>query len=209
MASRILLETQFFPTVQWMSKLLVFDEIFLEAWEHYQKGSYRNRCHLASPNGLVRLTVPLRKGKNEQMPIREVQIAYDEPWQKKYWQAIRTNYQRAPFFEHFEEELAPLFERKFHFLFDLNWSSLEVLCRLGNLPFSKIKLTEVYMESADFQGVDFRNVIHPKAKNQVSDPYFQSKKYPQIFEEKTGFMPNLSCLDLLLSMGNRSADYLK
>jgi hypothetical protein len=115
-----LLYSAYFPPLSWFSILWQQDHIIIEAAENYQKGSFRNRCHIAGPNGMQRLSVPLEKGKHQKTPIREVRISYTEPWQRLHWRAIKTAYGNAPFFEHYETELAVFFEKKYPFLFDLN-----------------------------------------------------------------------------------------
>ena len=48
--------------------------------------------------------------------------------------------------------------------------------------------------------LDFRDSIHPKKPNlnPVITPYYQ------VFEQRFGFCPNLSIIDLLFNMGNES-----
>ncbi|MEM9991931.1 MAG: WbqC family protein, partial [Bacteroidota bacterium] len=120
MCKGILLETQYFPPIQYFSKLLAYPTIFLEQHENYLKGSYRNRCHIVGANGMQRLSIPLQRGKNEQLPIREVRISYSENWQNQHWTSIRSAYGRAPFFEYFADDVERFFKKKYHFLFDLN-----------------------------------------------------------------------------------------
>lgn len=198
--SEIILETQYFPPLQYIDKWLRFDTIWLEAYEHYVKGSYRNRCHIATSHGLIRLSIPLLKGKNEQMPIREVRISYDQPWQKQHWSSIESAYHRAPLFEHYSDYLMPYFNKKVVFLFDWNLELLQLVIRLLKLP-PKLQLTSEYQESGTADLIDFRGGIHPKPQYQQADPWFESKPYPQVFQDRLGFLPNLSILDLLFCKG--------
>lgn len=107
--ARLILEAQYFPPLDYFSKIILFNNISIEAHEHYQKGSYRNRCHIATSQGVHPLSVPLKKGKNAQMPIKEVQIAYDVNWQRLHWQSLKTAYGSAPFWEHYAPVLEPFF----------------------------------------------------------------------------------------------------
>ena len=99
----ILLELQYLPPIQYFTKFFQHENVVIEQYEHYIKRSYRNRCHIATSHGIQRLSIPLKKGKNEQQSIRKVQIAYGESWQKNHWSAILAAYSNAPFFEHYEE----------------------------------------------------------------------------------------------------------
>lgn len=201
----ILLELQYFPPVQYFSKLLSYPAVFIERHEHYAKGSYRNRCHIASAQGVQRLSIPLRKGKNQRLPIREVQIAYDEPWQSQHWHAIQSAYGNSPFFDFFADEMEPVFRRKYQFLFELNWDLLQLVARLLRLK-SDIRQTESYhVELPDT--LDFREKIHPKKP--AADELFFPVKYSQVFEDRHGFLPNLSILDLLFCTGGEAAEVLR
>ena len=54
--------------------------------------------------------------------------------------------------------------------------------------------------------VDFRETIDPKHPEPDAD--FVPRRYYQVFERKTGFLPNLSILDLLFNMGPEGIFYL-
>lgn len=204
----ILLELQYWPPVQFFTKLLLYPEVHLEQMENYTKGSYRNRCLIASANGMLRLTVPLGKGKNEQQPIREVRIAYREPWQSLHWKSIQSAYQRSPFFEHYCDALAPFFIKKYTFLFDLNLEILQTMNALLGIT-TPLTLTSHFLPAPEATTLDFRNAISPKPRRAGGDPLFSACHYNQVFEEKHGFFPNLSILDLLFCCGPQALMILK
>ncbi|MFK7980892.1 MAG: WbqC family protein, partial [Saprospiraceae bacterium] len=79
----ILIELHYFPSIQYFSKFFLHPSVVLEQHENYIKRSFRNRTHIASANGQLRLSIPLEKGKNQQQSIKEVRISYDEHWQHK------------------------------------------------------------------------------------------------------------------------------
>jgi hypothetical protein len=196
----ILLETAYLPPVQYISKWLLHRRVRIEQHEHYQKGSYRNRCHIAGPNGVLRLSVPLQQGKNQQQPIREVAVAYREPWQHQHWHSIQSAYGNSPFFEFYADALQPFYERRYPRLFDFNLALLETCLELCGLP-AEFERSEAYAVDPAGEALDFRGAIHPKARRGAPDPYFRAAPYPQVFQEKHGFLPNLSILDLLFCCG--------
>ncbi len=201
----ILLELQYLPPVQYFSKLASFPVVYLEQHEHYAKGSYRNRCHIAAVNGVQRLSIPLRKGKNQQQSIREVQISYDEHWPSNHWHAIRSAYGNSPYFVHYADALEPVFKQKKEFLWDLNLELLQLMMKLTGLK-TELRLTESYQPAPEGM-LDFREKIHPKRPAQ--DPAFKPAAYPQVFEDRHGFLPNLSVLDLLFCAGPASGNVLR
>jgi len=198
--SSILLELQYLAPIQYFSKFVGHTQIYLEQCEHYKKGTYRNRCHIAGVNGMLRLSIPLKKGKNEQQSIREVQISNDTHWQSHHWHSIKSAYGNAPFFEYYVDTLQPFFKKKYTFLYDFNFELLQTINQLIGIS-TAVTETSEYQATPAVHILDARNAIHPKPKYHQVDPYFQNQKYAQVFVEKTGFLPNLSILDLLFCTG--------
>lgn len=201
-----LLPTSFLPSIAWFSILWTHETVCLEACEHFQKGSLRNRCYIAGPNGMQRLSIPLAKGKHQQMPIREVRIAYDEPWQRQHWRSIRTAYGNAPFFEHYADELAPFFERRFEFLFDFNSELCHLLLKKWGWK-GALTHSAQYLEPGHVPpGTDFRSSFSDVA-GKIPD-WFCPLPYPQVFGDRMPFLPNLSALDLLFCCGKQAREVL-
>jgi hypothetical protein len=192
-----LIELQYFPTIRFFAVLLQHERIRIEQHEHYQKRTYRNRCHIAAANGLLRLSVPLEQGKNNQQPIREVRIANDYSWQQQHWQAIQSAYGNAPYFEYYKDELIPIFFQKYDFLFDLNLALLSAITELLLYPVA-LEFTESY-ETTPTHVTDYRNAFTPKATD-LPPPVV----YPQVFADRYDFLPDLSVLDLLFCKGPES-----
>jgi hypothetical protein len=195
-----LLSLHYLPNIQYFSKFLLHDKVWIEQQEHYQKGSYRNRLQIAAANGPLRLSIPLVKGKHRQQNIREVRIAHHELWPQQHWQSIQSAYGNAPFFEHYSDILQPFFSKKYTFLFDFNLELLQSLLSLIGLP-TPFKLTSEYLPEVPSTTTDYRSLISPKKDPIQTDPTFKNVKYVQVFEEKHGFLPNLSILDVLFCKG--------
>lgn len=204
----ILLELQYFPPIQYFTKFCLFETIVIEQHEHYVKRSYRNRCQIATSTGIQRLSIPLKKGKNEQLPVREVRISYEENWQKNHWSAIRTAYNNSPFFEHYAAFFQPFFTKKFDSLFEFNFETLKTILKILDLKKTP-KLSTSFQKETPDEVLDFRNKISPKGKKEPDDPHFKAIKYAQVFEEKNGFIPNLSILDLIFCAGPQAPYYLE
>ena len=200
-ASAILIELQYLGPLAYYLNFLDFPKVYLEACEQYQKGSYRNRCVLASGEGPLLLSIPLQKGKHQQSPIREVRIDYSLPWQRQHWRTIRTCYGSAPFFPHYEALIRAWYEdRRPTFLWDYCLSLQTDLLGIFRLSPS-IFLTETYQTHYPAEGeiLDFRQAIHPKKPGAYATR--PPLPYPQIFEDRQGFLPDLSILDFLLCQG--------
>lgn len=193
---KTIIESQYLPPISYFAVLLKQPSIFIEQYENYQKGSYRNRCHIATANGILRLSIPLEKGKNNQTPIKEVKIYNADNWQIQHWRAMKSAYGKSPYFEFYADELCLFFEKKYDFLLDWNTDLLRFMTENIGLPVD-IQLTDNYYKN-DNSIMDYRNVISPKKENLN---LFQDLHYGQVFEDKHGFIPNLSILDLLFCKG--------
>lgn len=176
------------------------DEVYLEACENYQKGTYRSRCHILGADGLQRLSMPLGSGKNEQMPIKDVRVDYSYPWQAQHLQAMRSAYGKAPFWEYFEADLVRLFAQKPVHLWDWNMSFLRFLWKGFKLTAPILETTD-YLKQYPSESRDFRNQVTPKKP--LPEGMEPLPRYPQVFEDRNGFVPHLSALDLLLCAGAR------
>ncbi|MGN0281385.1 MAG: WbqC family protein [Prevotella sp.] len=199
----LLLSTTYFGPVQWYQKLNTAEEVMLEAHENYSKQTFRNRCVIATANGLQSLTVPVERPEGIELnrcPIRDVRISDHGRWRQLHWNALQSAYSESPFFEYYADDLKPFFERHYEFLFDFNLEICNKLCELLDVRPS-IRLTSEYVRHDDLAhgADDYRDSIVPKHPRH--DEAFVPRPYYQVFRHKTGFLPNLSVLDLLFNMG--------
>ncbi len=207
MKASILLEIQYLAPVQYYTKLLKYPKITIEQHENYRKGSFRNRCCIATANGVLPLSIPLQKGKNQQTNIREIKIDNTNNWQLMHWRSICTAYGKSPFFEYYQDELFPIYENKKDFLFDFCLEAQAIVLEI--LQFSPaIKLSELYQKEVDISTLDFRNKLLPKNYQNTEDPHFKEIPYLQVFGDRLGFLPNLSILDLLFCTGTEALSYI-
>lgn len=203
---KILLSTAYLPNIQYFSKILSFDEVYIEVHDTYQKQSYRNRTTIYGANGPLDLVIPVKRPHGNNTMTRDVLIDYDMPWNETHWKALVSAYNHSPFFEIFEEELKPLYKSKFTYLLEWNFHLLDsILAMAGQKSF--YEKTESYDRNVDSSFCDYRDCIHPKRKKQNHDIYFSPTPYFQVFAEKHGFKKNLSFLDLLFNEGSQ-ATYL-
>jgi WbqC-like protein family len=200
--NNILLETQFFPPISCFSTIIQYPSVVFEKYDYFQKGTYRNRCQIATAQGTQTLSVPLKKGKNQHQIITDVQIANDVNWQRPLWRTLQTAYGKTPYWEHYAPVFEPFFVKQYDFLFDLNHEIIHTIFKL--LKFDKsitISFSDTY--NAEYtEGADFRNKYTPKYDA------INPNRYPQAFEDRNGFIPNLSMLDLLFCCGKQSLDIL-
>lgn len=211
---KAILATTYFGPVQWYQKLNRFDGVLVEQHEHFLKQTYRNRCVIATTQGVQALTVPVEAPVGEgvalsKTEIKDVRISNHGKWRTEHWNALQSAYGESPFFEFYEDDIRPFFENRWEFLLDFNMAITEKMCELLDIH-PHIELTSFYQNSLPigegWERADFRTVIHPKHPQEDSD--FSPKPYYQVYKERFGFLPNLSILDLLFNMGNEAVFYL-
>ena len=202
----ILLSTAYFPNIQYFSKLANNAEISIENDENYAKKTYRNRCEILAANGKLSLTVPIVKTQ-EKINIKNVVVDYSEDWQKNHLKAIEAAYGLSPFYEFYIDDLKPIFEKHYKYLFDLNNEVLKQVLEIIGIK-NYLKFTEEFTKPIETNKLDFRFSIHPKKKLQAEDNNFLANKYIQTFSEKFDFIPNLSILDLIFNLGPECLEYL-
>ena len=204
-----LLQTTYFGPVQWYQKLYRYDRCLIEQYDSYQKQTYRNRCVIATANGLQALTVPVKHTPLSPF-TKDLRISDHNQWRKTHWNALQSAYSESPFFEYYADDIRPFFERKYEFLIDFNEAIRQKICELIDIHPQVEYTTEYVKPTANSQQPiafsDFREVIH--AKHPQPDADFKPKAYWQVFQHRYGFQPNLSILDLLFCMGPESIFYL-
>ncbi|MDR3262442.1 MAG: WbqC family protein [Tannerella sp.] len=199
----VYLSSAYLAPVQYYSKLFSYDTVYIETAENYLKQTYRNRCLIAGANGVQSLTVPVEKPATEKCLTKNIRISDHGHWRHLHWQALVSAYGMSPFFEYYQDDFAPFYERKFDFLFDFNETLRQLVCELTDIR-PDVRFTSRYEAAVPD---DFRETIRPKQAGR--DEAFSPQPYYQVFRDKQGFLPNLSIVDLLFNMGPESALVLR
>ena len=204
---KALLSSTYFGPVQWYQKLNRAEVTQIERWESFQKQTFRNRCVIATTNGLQALTFPIERGGADL--IQDIRISDHGNWRHLHWNALTTAYSESPFFEYYQDDIRPFFEQRWEYLIDYNEAIREKICELLDIR-PKVAFTQQYLSkdevAAAHEYTDYREGIRPK--HPLEDADFTPRPYYQVFGMKHGFQPNLSILDLLMNCGNESIFFL-
>ncbi|MEB0261405.1 MULTISPECIES: WbqC family protein [unclassified Mucilaginibacter] len=192
----------YLPPVDYFTNLVAFTpDVVFEREEHFPKQTYRNRANIYSPDGRQVLTVPVIKGSKNHTVTKDVKISYDFRWQRAHWMGLQTCYRNSAYFEYYEDDFAPFYEKQTAFLLDYNTELMALLLRLLKIKMD-IQVTDTY-ETTYPNLTDLRTILNGKNADHT-----QQKPYFQVFEERRGFLQNLSIVDLLFNQGPQALNYL-
>lgn len=161
--------------------------------DRWEKQTLRSRCFIAGPDGPQRLSIPIQhrvplpspssaesspfKGELERVSLtRDLLLSDHGNWRHQHWQALVSAYDQSPFFAYYADDFRP------HFLPGAHSSLWDFNLALHNVIASCLDLA------------------HLPA---VLPPWGESEKGPyyQVFSSRTGFLPDLSIVDLIFNMG--------
>lgn len=198
----ILLHPTYFPSIAHFVAMANANDIVFEVEDNFLKQTYRNRTYIYAANGKLALNIPVIHTQKNRQQYKDVKIFNEEKWQDHHWKSLLSAYRTSPFFEYYEDELRPLFEEKINFILDFNFKCFETICDCLQLELntSKTNVFEKNIENTE----DFRYLVN--AKKDYLKPF---ETYNQVFQEKHGFINNLSILDLLFNEGPNTLNYLE
>jgi hypothetical protein len=195
----VLIEPHYLPSIEYFCALLPFTEVMLEVNEHFSKQTFRNRSFISTANGKKILTVPLanRHGK---LFTKDVVVEPGTQWRNNHWRTIESAYRKAPFFDHYSDELKNILYRGHEKLVDLNIELLSFCLRNIGLH-RTISASVSYEQNPNSAISDYRSLISDK-KPFMLRSFYRPIPYYQVFGNE--FVSNVSVIDLLLCEGPQS-----
>ena len=199
----ILIHPTYFPSISNFAAMVQSESITFEVADNFQKQTNRNRTYIYSPNGIQLLNIPVKHSKESHQKTKDIKIETDFDWQKQHFKSLEAAYRSSPFFEYFEDDIRPIFEKKQLFLLDLNFEIVALLSKCFRIKLDYTTTTEYFHEVDIETTTDLRALVNGKKDVSIFE------NYTQVFDDKHGFINNLSVLDLLFNEGKYAMDYLK
>jgi hypothetical protein len=193
--NRIVIETQYLPSVEFFCAIRNADEIIIEHYEHFIKQSYRSHTFINTANGKEKLVIPLT-GKGNRTLIKDVRVDYTLNWHTTQWRTIESAYRKAPYYEHYVDDLQKILFTHHNFLIDLNQAMLSMCLRWLGWQ-KKINATIAHNLTIP-DGVDLRNVLLSKKSYNLRN-FYRPVPYTQVFGKS--FVDNASLVDLIFCKG--------
>jgi hypothetical protein len=189
----LITDLPYFGSIGFFQQVIKSEIICFDQAQPFSKMSFKNRMVIGTAQGPLHLTIPILGGRDQKTPIKDIRIAYDDPWNERHFKALLSNYQRSPFFEYYKDTLFELYQTKPTFLFDFleaahYWSRKQLK---GDW--------QIFKEDVNSIGNRWYDPWLPKNYMLFPNPVV----YQQVFEDKAGFLPNLSILDLLFNCGGK------
>jgi hypothetical protein len=177
------------PSISWWAFLIQNKNEPLFVNHTFQKQCALSQFHISSSNTpFHKLSIPI-DGSSKKGLYKDVKISNETNWQKQIWKNIQTAYKSAPFFIYYDYKILPLFEKKYHFLYEFNLDAFEMVKQCIKYSFPQM----ISKEDRAYQPLLFLDQL----------------KYPQVFDDKNGFIANLSILDLIFNLGPQTIEYLE
>jgi len=193
----------YFGPISIYAEIIKSDTIVFEMEDNFQKQSYRNRCYIYNSNGKQLLNIPVKdknRGNSQRKKTKDLLVDNDSHWQDHHLKSLQTAYRTSPFYEFYEDDLLKIFNKKYTFLQDVNLDTHLFITDALQISQQYFKTKEYLVETTEN---DFRGLT--SAKN---NPNNICESYIQMFDDKHGFIPNLSFLDLLFMEGPNAISFL-
>ena len=202
MSKNILVQPAYFAPIAQYAAILQSDKTLFEVHDNFLKQTYRTRCFIYAANGKLLLNVPVNKIKGQKTTSINTEISYAEDWQKLHFRSLQSAYKNSPFFEYYEHELAEIYNTRFITLGELHKACHRFV--MDALQESIIIPNTTEYNSNPNSLIDLRTWIDAKKELDIT-----FSTYIQMFDDKHGFIPNLSILDLIFMEGPSASIYLE
>ena len=224
----VILQPSYIPWRGYFHQIARADVFIFYDDVQYDKHGWRNRNRIKTHQGGQWLTIPVHtKGVVvENMPINEIEIAWEQPWSEKHWRAIQQTYSKAPYFKDYAPWLEEVFQRRPTLLADFTIPlTIEIAQRLGNCHTRFLRSSEMtasgHKTDRLIQILTQVGATHyisgPSAKDYIEEEKFNAAgitleymvynypEYPQLYPP---FDPYVTVLDLLFMAGEAAAQYI-
>lgn len=189
-----------FPSAHWML-LAMSEDVIIDIHENYAKQTFRNRFEILTVNGRLSLTIPVVGQKGQKIPISELQL-FGDKWRREFWNTIKTAYGRAAYFEYYGDELKELILGEQQSLLEFNKQALIFISKTLKIP-TKAAWSDAVLDRTNTKKYNFLD-------RQFEPDYEWAPlpSYLQVFADRLPFESNLSVLDLMMTKGPATLEYL-
>ena len=190
---------QYFGNICFIELLYKENQVCFDSHAPFTKMSFKNKMVILSAQGPLAITIPIVGGRDQKTAINNIRIAYDAPWQAQHFKALKTCYKRSPYFEYYEADLEKLYATKTVFLVEFLEACHAFLQKAIK---GKWELLQYNEYAQKIKEEETKKEIHPWQPNNYAQFPIQHE-YQQVFTSPSGFIQNLSILDMLFCVGGK------
>jgi WbqC-like protein family len=219
-------QPNYLPWIGFFHKVSKSDCFVILDIAEYSNSGITNRNKIRTKDGWIYLTIPIGK-KYHNARIVDVQLQDDYSWQRSHFKTLEANYKKSDYFYCHEDFFKKLYAVKYQHLWEINEKIIFYLLECFDINVEIIKSSDLSFDlnskktdlninvlkevGADIylSGPSGRNYLETDLfkENNIKLEYtnFEHPIYKQRFE---GFVPNLSAVDLLFNLGDKSKDLI-
>ena len=123
----ILLQPQYFPTVNFFKKLQS-SKILIDFNSHYSNFLNINKTKIVNRSNVFEIEVPLVFSSKD-IKIKELKIDHSKNWINSHFQSIQSSYGKYPYYIYYVDEIIKVLKLRHNFLIDLNYDLLTLFCQ--------------------------------------------------------------------------------
>ena len=219
-------QLHYLPWLRYFHKIASCDVFVVLDNIQFNKNGWQNRNKIKTSQGPLILTVPVLQ--KFQQNLLDVEIDQKQGWGKKHERTLQIHYQKAPYFRDHESFLREVFERPWQRLNDLNNELLFYFLKVLGIKTKIIRSSEIslkgeaterltgickelgaraYVTGAYATQVYLDADIFKREGIELITQEFECPQYPQVYPE-SGFIPELSIVDLVFNCGSKSLEVL-
>ncbi len=193
----------------------------------YDKRGWRNRNQIKTHHGLQWLTIPvLCKGaQTKHIPILQIPICWDRPWNHDHWLTLKSAYSKAPYFQNYAPLLEEFYQRHYELLADFTIDITVALTRELGIDHTRF-IRSSSLQTSEGKNERLLNIMRqiggthyisgPSAKGYLDEKMFHEAgfeveymvyDYPEYEQLYPPYEPYVSILDLFFMKGPASIHY--
>jgi len=191
----------------------------------YTRSYFYNRNRVKAPDGELMLTVPVVKPHG--LKLSEVRISPNVDWQERHFKTFERLYKKSDHYAEHRDYFEQVYSRRWDFLNDLNIETMRYLMEALELDVpvyyssqllkgEEVYATERLVAICNKLGAT-KYISGIGGKNYVDEGLFEREGIELVYQEYRPreykqrfppFIPNLSVVDLLFNMGERSVEFI-
>ena len=205
-SSKGIFSSAYAGSVRYYAAMLACENVQINAGERYHKHYWSgHHCRIVGANGEQILTIPILKPSNApNFASKDLLMSEHGDWRRIHWGALFSAYGKSPFFDYIADDLRTIYEnREITRLIDFNTAIHNLVVDFLDLPLN----AQVSDEAVAVDALNLCGKVGGKKEDSID--FIKNVPYWQVWQDRYGFMPDMSIFDLLMTQGRESVLILR